>query len=92
MIINAIEDKKITIEVTADEKNAYIHIGDNGGGVPEDIKAKIYDPYFTTKFTGQGTGIGLYMSKIIIEKNMHGYLSLKNLDDGACFSVKLPLA
>jgi len=92
MITNDTQDKKITIEVASDEKNAYIHIGDNGGGVPDEIKTKIYDPYFTTKFTGQGTGIGLYMSKIIIEKNMQGYLSLKNKADGACFTVKLPLA
>jgi signal transduction histidine kinase len=91
MITSAIEDKKITIEVATDEKNAYINIFDNGGGVPDDIKEKIYDSYFSTKFNSQGTGIGLYMSKSIIEKNMHGFISVKNIDNGACFTVKLPL-
>jgi len=92
MITNETKDKQITIEVASDEENAYINIGDNGGGVADEIKTKIYDPYFTTKFAGQGTGIGLYMSKIIIEKNMKGYLSVKNIADGACFTVKLPLS
>ena len=49
----------------------------------------IFEPYFTTKSSLQGTGLGLYMSKMIIEKNMGGELSVENVDDGAIFKVKI---
>ena len=49
----------------------------------------IFEPYFTTKSSLQGTGLGLYMSKMIIEKNMGGELSVENKDDGAVFKVKI---
>jgi signal transduction histidine kinase len=75
-----------------------IEITDNGGGVEKEIKDKIFDPYFTTKHKSQGTGIGLYMCKEIIEKNLKGSLSIENRSFdyqnekqyGACFIIKLP--
>ena len=91
ILLNNVEKREIKIVVKSDDKFAYIDIIDNAGGVPEDIIKKVFDPYFTTKFSKQGTGIGLYMSKMIIEKNMFGVLSVKNTDDGACFCIKLPL-
>lgn len=92
LVINNIEEKKIDIKVTSKDDYAYITIDDNARGVADEIMSKIFDPYFTTKFASQGTGIGLYMAKIIIEKNMLGQLNATNIKDGARFTIKLPLA
>jgi len=91
LISNNVLHKKIKIELKSDEKYACIKIEDNGGGVPDEIVDKIFNHYFTTKKEYHGTGIGLYMSKTIIETNMLGKLSVKNTEDGASFSIKLPL-
>lgn len=91
LISNNIDKKNIEIKAYRDAKDAYILVSDNAGGVPKEIKNKIFDPYFTTKHKNQGTGIGLYMSKMIIEKNMQGRLSVENVDGGARFTIKLPL-
>jgi signal transduction histidine kinase len=91
---DAIIGSKITqgiIAVTLQDANehALILIDDNGGGIAPDILDKIFDPYFSTKFKSQGTGIGLYMSKMIIEKNMHGTLQATNTKHGARFTITL---
>jgi len=67
-----------------------ISVADNGGGIPETILDRIFDPYFTTKEQGKGTGIGLYMAKTIIEKNMGGSLTVHNQPHGAIFTITLP--
>ena len=85
-----IKDPKITItcQCGSDDKIA-IEICDNGGGIPEDILPKIFDPYFSTKDDLNGTGLGLYMSKTIVEDHHNGKLQVSNRDDGVCFTIEL---
>lgn len=80
------------IDVIVSENGSFIELSvcDNGGGIPNAIMEKIYDPYFTTKEEGTGTGIGLYMSKMIIEKNMAGKLTNHNSAVGSCFVIHIP--
>jgi len=84
------ENPKIDIQTIYDEQNNFIiSIRDNGGGIPTNILPKIFDPYFSTKDEKNGTGIGLYMSKLIIEEHNSGKLMVKNTNDGVCFEIIL---
>ncbi|MGB5919720.1 sensor histidine kinase [Arcobacter sp.] len=80
-------DKKITIELFSKKNIINIKISDNGGGIEDSIKDKIFEPYKSTKEAQQGTGLGLYMSKLIIENNFHGKISAQNLDNKAVFTI-----
>jgi len=84
-ISNQIPEPKILIKL--DKKS--IIIQDNAGGIDEDIIERIFEPYFTTKEQGEGTGMGLYMSKMIIEENMSGKLEAKNRANGIEISISL---
>jgi PAS domain S-box-containing protein len=81
---------KISIDIRPSEEKVRVAISDNGGGVSDDVAGKIFFPYFSTKPDSKGTGIGLYMSKVIIEEHMNGSLYFENIEDGACFIVELP--
>jgi two-component system, NtrC family, C4-dicarboxylate transport sensor histidine kinase DctB len=81
--------RSIDIEIFEQDGRSVVTIGDNAGGIPEGILDKIFDPYFTTRGPEQGTGIGLYMSKIIIEKNVPGRLSVRNTARGAEFRIEV---
>ena len=80
---------KISIKIAKKKDTISIVIKDNGGGVDEDIMERIFEPYFTTKEEGKGVGLGLYISKMIIEENMQGNLSVGNSNNGAVFTIKL---
>ncbi len=84
------ENKTITITVKDKEENTIIKVTDNAGGIPTAILNKIFNPYFTTKEQGEGTGIGLYMTKVIIEKHFNGTISATNAEDGAIFTLNFP--
>jgi len=66
-----------------------ITIADNAGGIPDEILDHIFEPYFTTKSPDKETGIGLYMAKIIICKNMGGRLTVCNNNGGAEFRIEV---
>lgn len=80
-------EKYIRIRVYEENGYVYLTVSDNAGGIPASIIDKVFDPYFTTKEVGKGTGLGLYMSKMIIETNMEGTLNVKNTMDGAQFTI-----
>ena len=79
------------VEIRLGEENgmAQLTVQDNGGGIATDVLPKLFDPYFTTK--AAGSGIGLYMTKMIIERNFNGTIEVRNQDDGALFTLSLPL-
>jgi len=85
LVENKAKNAKITIALSDDK----ITISNNGAGIDEKIINRIFEPYFTTKEQGEGTGMGLYMSKMIIENNMNGKISVKNIDDGVSFTIIL---
>ncbi len=80
----------IEIEVVSHGSEVIIRVKDHGSGIPKHLLGKVFDPYFTTKGSLSGAGIGLYMAKIIVEKEMSGALTAKNTKDGAQFTIRLP--
>jgi len=91
LVENKISTPIIEVFINKKDSTQAIIIRDNAGGIPQHLVEKIYDPYFSTK-SKNGTGLGLYISKIIIEEHCHGKLKAYNNDDGACFIIELPLS
>ena len=89
LIDRQIQDPFIRISVKRGEKYTLIKIEDNGGGIAPEYFERIFEPYFTTKHAKQGTGIGLYMTKMIIENNMNGIIVVNNTSKGVLFTIKL---
>ncbi|GFO53735.1 hypothetical protein GMSM_07420 [Geomonas sp. Red276] len=83
------EEPVITIRVRKGARVTVVAISDNAGGVPVEILDRVFEPYFTTKGPAGGTGIGLFMAKSIIERNMGGSLTVANVGDGAEFRIEL---
>ena len=82
-------ERLITVRSRVEKDTSLVTITDNAGGVAEEIQEKIFDAYFTTKEQGKGTGVGLFLSRMIIEKNMGGRLSFRNVEGGAEFRIEV---
>lgn len=89
LVSNKTENALIEVNVFEDETHVNIKICDNGGEIKSEILPKIFDPYFTTKDEKNGTGIGLYISKMIVEDHLQGKIEVSNIKEGVCFIVKL---
>ena len=92
LVERQVADANITIKTCSDEAFVYLEVYDNGGGIDEEVLPHVFDAYFTTKDSDHGTGLGLYMSKRIVEEHCNGSFSVSNVDKGACFKIKLPRA
>ncbi len=90
LIERDVKNPLIKIKAYAEEDYVALFIEDNAGGINIAPLAKVFEPYFTTKSDGDGTGIGLYMSKIIVDKNMKGKLRVRNTNLGANFGIWVP--
>ena len=85
----SVKEPQIEVRVYEDEQYVNTEICDNGGGIDSAILGKVFDPYFTTKDEKTGTGLGLYMSKMIVEEHLHGIIEASNRESGACFRIRL---
>jgi signal transduction histidine kinase len=95
------DNRGIRVIVNSKKDFVFVNISDNGGGIPPLIMPKIFEPYYTTKYKSAGTGIGLYMTKQIIEKHMDGVISCKNVShkikdkrvfNCSLFTIKIPIS
>jgi signal transduction histidine kinase len=94
--VDAIKERKperkwIGIEVIDSDGEVCICVSDSGGGIPESIIDKVFEPYFSTK-SKNGTGLGLYMAKMIVEKHGHGTVAVENIEGGARFVLRFSKA
>jgi len=90
-VSNKVLQKELQITTIKDEINFKIEVKDNAGGIKPELLDNIFEPYFTTKHSTSGTGLGLFMSKMICEKSFDGLLEVINNDYGATFTIVIPL-
>ena len=90
LVENRDEKRTILNKIYEDKDSVIVRVCDNAGGIEKKILSKIFDPYFSTKNTKNGTGLGLYMSKTIIEKHLNGSIIAFNHNNGVCFEIRLP--
>lgn len=90
-IKNGILFREITISAKKEGEFAVIKVMDNAGGIPKENLDKIFEPYFTTKYKSRGTGLGLFMSKMICEQGLRGSLDVESKKSMTTFIIKIPL-
>jgi len=88
---NGVLIREIKIELTKEKGHAIVLVEDNAGGIKEKERYKIFEPYFTTKHNSQGTGLGLFMSKMICEKGFNASLDVSSKKGMSSFTIKIPL-
>jgi len=88
---NSILIREINISLKEEKGEAVIDVQDNAGGIKQKNAYKVFEPYFTTKHASQGTGLGLFMSKMICEKGMYGSLDVKSKKNITTFTIKIPI-
>ena len=89
LVAQQVEGALISITAFTKGDTTVVNITDNAGGIADEIINKLFYPYFTTKGPDKGTGLGLFMSKTIIEKNMGGKLTVSNTGSGAEFRIEV---
>ncbi|WP_306535105.1 PAS domain S-box protein [Geobacter sp.] len=82
-----VDGPRVMVRMIAESNRVVVTIADNAGGIDKEILGKVFDPYFTSKGPSKGTGLGLFIAKTIIEKNMDGTLTVRNTGEGAEFRI-----
>ncbi len=88
---NGVKNRELCIKTYKKDDFTYLEIIDNALGMKDEIKDKMYEPYFTTKHQSSGTGLGLFISKIIIENSFEGEIYHTNTQNGSKFELKFPI-
>ena len=81
----------VTIRLRKVQGDLVVQVEDTGGGIPDALRDRIFEPYFTTKEQGKGIGMGLYIARTVVEQNMGGSILAINSDEGAVFVISLPV-
>ena len=89
LVQSEIKHRYMQIDTYENADKVYIRICDNAGGIDKSIMNRIFEPYFSTKEKQTGTGLGLYIAKIIVEKHLDGRIWAENINNGACFFVEI---
>jgi len=90
-ISNSILIREISISVKRIKDLAIVEVSDNAGGISKEMQERIFEPYFTSKFNSTGTGLGLFMSKMICEQGLNGSLDVKSKKQTTTFTIKIPI-
>ncbi|GAU78256.1 ATP-binding protein [Fusibacter sp. 3D3] len=91
IVLNNSEQRKISVRCGTEDQSVHLEIEDTGGGISEEKLVQIFEMYYTTKEAHNGTGLGLYIAKVIVEKNFDGEITAQNTQGGLCIVIKIPI-
>jgi len=92
LLAQRVTDRLIVVQITVREPDTVlIMVADNGGGIPPEVQATLFDPYVTTKFRAQGVGLGLFVVRQLVEQRFYGIVEAINSDEGAVFTLAIPV-